>query len=232
MTLISGIAASLAVLLLRGGRGLAARRVPADAISNGDRPSGPTRRLAPLVVAACIGATMLVLVVGVVGALVAVVTVALLLATRLRRESSQSPDCALTIDLLAGCLAAGAAMPHAINAAVMAAPDALRGQLSTVARALATGAPPAEAWSVVLHMSGSMSSAARVCTRGIGSGAAIAAELHGIAARDRRRRRADRQQRINRASVWVVLPLGLCFLPAFVLVGVVPLVVGLLPTVR
>jgi tight adherence protein B len=31
--------------------------------------------------------------------------------------------------------------------------------------------------------------------------------------------------------VLVVLPLGLCFLPAFVLVAVVPMVVGLIPRV-
>jgi pilus assembly protein TadC len=40
------------------------------------------------------------------------------------------------------------------------------------------------------------------------------------------------QERVARASVWVVLPLGLCFLPAFVLVGVVPIVMGLLHTLH
>ena len=35
---------------------------------------------------------------------------------------------------------------------------------------------------------------------------------------------------VKRAGVLMVLPLTLCFLPAFVLVGVVPIVIGLLRT--
>jgi tight adherence protein B len=37
---------------------------------------------------------------------------------------------------------------------------------------------------------------------------------------------------VRRASVWLVVPLGLCFLPAFVLLAVVPLVIGLVPALR
>jgi hypothetical protein len=32
---------------------------------------------------------------------------------------------------------------------------------------------------------------------------------------------------VRRAGVWVLAPLGLCFLPAFVCLGVVPLVLGI-----
>ena len=117
-------------------------------------------------------------------------------------------------------------------AAACAAPIELRQSLSGVVSALRVGVPPQDAWSQVAGLSAAMAATARVCARGMGSGSAIAAELNGVAARERRRRRTARQQRINRASVWAVLPLGLCFLPAFVLVGVVPLVVGLLPIAR
>jgi hypothetical protein len=48
----------------------------------------------------------------------------------------------------------------------------------------------------------------------------------------RAQRRAAAQHRVRQASVWLVVPLGLCFLPAFILVAVVPLVVGLLPSLR
>ena len=45
---------------------------------------------------------------------------------------------------------------------------------------------------------------------------------------DLRQARHDRAaNRVRRAGVWVVLPLGCCFLPAFLLVTVVPLVVAL-----
>lgn len=227
LTLLAALAASSAFIVL-GARGASARRLTVEPMH-----SQPTRQRLPLLaVAACAGSTMLMLLVGVAGALVAVAAVALMLASRLRRTSARPLDCALTIDVLAGCLSAGAPMPEAIMAAACAAPFELRQGLSGVAQALTTGAPPQEAWSTVAGSSAAMAATARVCARGMGSGSAIAAELNSVAARERRRRRTGRQQRINRASVWAVLPLGLCFLPAFVLVGVVPLVAGLLPMAR
>jgi hypothetical protein len=60
------------------------------------------------------------------------------------------------------------------------------------------------------------------------AGPAAAPEISRAAERLRMRGNAEAQRRIARAGVWVVLPLGLCFLPAFVLVGVVPVAVGLL----
>jgi pilus assembly protein TadC len=32
---------------------------------------------------------------------------------------------------------------------------------------------------------------------------------------------------VHRAAVWVLAPLGLCFLPAFLCLGVLPLVLGI-----
>ena len=56
---------------------------------------------------------------------------------------------------------------------------------------------------------------------------AVAPALRALAAdcrADGPRRRPRR--RVRRAGVWVLAPLGLCFLPAFVCLGVVPLVLG------
>jgi pilus assembly protein TadC len=39
--------------------------------------------------------------------------------------------------------------------------------------------------------------------------------------------RGDVEAAVRRAGVWVLAPLGLCFLPAFVCLGVVPLVLGI-----
>ena len=41
------------------------------------------------------------------------------------------------------------------------------------------------------------------------------------------RDRARIERDVRRAGVWVLAPLGLCFLPAFVCLGVVPLVLGI-----
>jgi hypothetical protein len=48
--------------------------------------------------------------------------------------------------------------------------------------------------------------------------------VSGIAQAARSRRRAAGAAAARRAAVLATLPLGLCFLPAFVLLGVVPLV--------
>jgi hypothetical protein len=43
--------------------------------------------------------------------------------------------------------------------------------------------------------------------------------------------RARTEAAVRRAGVWVLAPLGLCFLPAFVCLGVAPLVLGIAGTV-
>jgi Flp pilus assembly protein TadB len=143
------------------------------------------------------------------------------------RRSADIGEVALAIDVLAGCLAAGATMPSALRAAAVAGSTELGRHLTAVAEALAEGANPASAWAACAELP-ALAPLARVCTRGLGTGASVAAELRASAARERQRRRAQLNQHVNRASVWAVLPLGTCFLPAFVLVGVVPLVLGLL----
>jgi Flp pilus assembly protein TadB len=232
MRLLAGLAAAFATFVVLSHPGSAAHRLPTTATSQVEVATAERRRLRGLISLAVVGALLLVGLVGVVGVVVAGVAGVLTIGLRLRRPSQPAVDSALTIDLLAGCLAAGAPMSRAIVAAAGASPESLRTPLAAVARSLETGAPPVAAWKAVGDVCPAMTKVARVCTRGMGSGSSIAAELSGIAARERRHRRTSRQQRINRASVWAVLPLGLCFLPAFILVGVVPIVIGLLTMSR
>ena len=58
------------------------------------------------------------------------------------------------------------------------------------------------------------------------SGAALTDVLVHLADDRRRALRTDAQAAAERAGIAIVLPLGACFLPAFVLVGVVPVVAG------
>jgi hypothetical protein len=60
----------------------------------------------------------------------------------------------------------------------------------------------------------------------------VAGDLRRFAGELRRSDTAERRGRAQRAAVWVVLPLGLCFLPAFLLLTVPPVVVALLPGLR
>ncbi|MHA7208669.1 type II secretion system F family protein [Arthrobacter sp. MDT1-65] len=61
------------------------------------------------------------------------------------------------------------------------------------------------------------------------TGAPSAALLHAHAAQLRRRRNREIDRKAAALGVQLVLPLGLCSLPAFICLGVVPVVLGLLP---
>lgn len=61
------------------------------------------------------------------------------------------------------------------------------------------------------------------------SGAKLAATLTRIGDRARQEAHAAAIAAARRAGVLAVAPLGLCFLPAFLLLGVVPVVIGSAP---
>jgi Flp pilus assembly protein TadB len=146
--------------------------------------------------------------------------------------SSPNPDdVPVVVDLISGCLAAGAAMPDALDAAAVAAGVPLRDACHKVAGALRAGLPPSDAWAPWLGDPW-LAPVARTAQRTAQTGAGAAEDLRRTSTRLRARRRSAAQHRVRQASVWLVIPLGLCFLPAFLLVSVVPLVVGLLPALR
>lgn len=60
------------------------------------------------------------------------------------------------------------------------------------------------------------------------TGAPTAHLLHSAAARARSQQRERAEERAAALGVKMVLPLGLCFLPAFIVLGVIPVVLGLL----
>lgn len=133
----------------------------------------------------------------------------------------------LALELMAAALSAGAPTGTAVVLAAQGAGPPLSRQLLEVASSLRLGAGADEAWRAarddpVLQPLG------RLAIRSASSGAAMAQACRDLAARQRQCRVADAEAAIKRAGVLAVLPLALCFLPAFVLVGVVPVVVGLL----
>lgn len=135
-------------------------------------------------------------------------------------------DLALATELLAACLTAGAGMPDALMTAASAAGPAAGDALQRAASALRMGEPVAAVWAAAARDCAPLADVSRACVRTTMTGAAVASELLRVAARHRADRSALRQRAIGRASVWMVLPLGACFLPAFVLVGVVPVLLA------
>lgn len=61
------------------------------------------------------------------------------------------------------------------------------------------------------------------------TGAPSASMLEASAEHARRQRRQDSARRAEELGVKMMLPLGVCFLPAFILVGIIPVVLSMLP---
>jgi pilus assembly protein TadC len=127
-------------------------------------------------------------------------------------------------DLLAVCLSAGLPLTGALTAVSAAVPGPLGRDLARVAALWRLGADAHRAWGEVAD---ELRPLARVLQRAAGSGAAAAPALTALAADCRALARADTEAAVRRAGIRVLLPLGLCFLPAFVCLGVVPLVLGI-----
>lgn len=129
-------------------------------------------------------------------------------------------------DLLAACLRGGLPVPVAVQAIAADLPDAAAAALRRSAELLALGADPVSAWVPALAEP-STADLARGARRSARSGAALASVAEGLAADVRSGADDVAEARAQRAAVAVTGPLGLCFLPAFLCVGVVPVVVGL-----
>lgn len=127
-------------------------------------------------------------------------------------------------DLLGVCLAAGVPVAGALGAVGQAVPGPLGAQLRTVAALYRLGADARRAWADV---PGELAGLGRVLVRAGESGAAVVPALRTLAADSRSTARADADAAVRRAGVWVLAPLGACFLPAFLCLGVVPLVIGI-----
>lgn len=133
----------------------------------------------------------------------------------------------LALELLAACLAGGAVPVVAVQAVADGVGGRCGTRLARVAGALLVGTPPQEAWRALGHDRGPAGAAARALARAAEGGAPVAVAVRRVASQARREQQAAAERRARRAGVLAVLPLGLCFLPAFLLLGVVPAVLGL-----
>jgi pilus assembly protein TadC len=127
-------------------------------------------------------------------------------------------------DLLGVCLGAGMPPAGALAAVGAAIPAPLGPVLHDVAALYRLGAAPRTAWADV---PGDLAALGRVLVRAGESGSAIVPALTSLAADARAAARARTDAAVRRAGIWVLAPLGLCFLPAFLCLGVVPLVLGI-----
>lgn len=228
LALAAAVLAAIAVTFAQPSASPARRRLTL-------KHAAPARSLPPTV--APLGAGLLVvwLVGGVTGWIGGAVVAGVLLrrsrdrtsADDRRRAARRALELPVAVDLLASCLLVGATTAHALHEVGRAVGGSIADDLQTVATAMDAGAGADEAWMLVEATD--LQSVASLVRRSSTTGAAVAPMLSMLAEQQRQQARLVALDAARTLGVRATGPLGLCFLPAFVLVAVVPLVVSLLP---
>lgn len=149
-------------------------------------------------------------------------------AARLEREALEQQLDGV-IELLAAALRAGSPLRVAVQLVAAVAPQPTGGFLERVGAGAAIGLTDAEAWSS-LGDHPLWGPIARDLMRDAESGAGVVDMLLRHSEDLRRARGARIERRARTVGVRSVLPLMCCFLPAFILVGVVPIIMGTIGT--
>lgn len=139
---------------------------------------------------------------------------------RQHRLVAQLPEC---LDLLSAALRAGVPLRAAATQVAGLVPEPSAAVLRGVLGHLQIGRSDAQAWAT-LRTHSVWGPAARDLARSADSGAGMAEALQAHAAEARTRRQASRELAARTVGVRSILPLVSCFLPAFILVGVLPII--------
>ena len=194
-------------------------------------PEGLRRHRVVLSSAAGVGATLVVggevgVVVGVLAALTAwrVLTRTEPAGDRRRRERLVA-GLPHVVDLMAASLSVGAAPATAVDQAARVVDPPMREELLMVTSRLGLGVDPVRVWTDVGRHP-QLGALGRCLARALDSGAPVGEAMQRLGNDLRRNARADVESHARAVGVKAAAPLGLCLLPAFVLVGIVPLVVA------
>lgn len=233
--LLSAVLAVAAVLLLVPSATRSRRLVGAADQAGSDGAVSPTRpvELMHLVSTAGAALAVLLLVPGVAGlALAAAVGGAVWWRSRSwesgavrRRRARLEAELPHVVDLMTAALAAGAAPTTALSLVADVVAPTMGEELRPWTTRLALGTDPVTVWSAMAAHP-ELGRLGATLRRSAESGAPVADALMRLSEDLRSRRRAAVEERVRQVEVRAAVPLGVCLLPSFVLVGVVPLVAG------
>jgi Flp pilus assembly protein TadB len=144
-----------------------------------------------------------------------------------RRREAVRRDLPHLVTLLGSALSGGAAPGAGVTLVCQALPGPAAARLEPLAARLALGADPAQVWTT-LSSDAELGPLGRSLARAHASGMPVVAAVERLGDDLARRARAEVEDRARAVGVKAAVPLGLCLLPAFVLIGIVPLVAGLL----
>ncbi len=144
---------------------------------------------------------------------------------RIRRQVRR--DLPHLVDLLAAALRGGATPGAGVRMACGALPGPAADRLSGVTERLELGVDPERVWASLAD-DPDLAPLGRALARSHRTGAGVVATIEQLADELGRSARAHVEERARAVGVRAALPLGLCLLPSFLLLGIVPLVVGML----
>ena len=145
-------------------------------------------------------------------------------ARRRRELAGQLPQ---LCDLLAVGLEAGLPLRRAVEVLAAVLPGPVAGLLALIDAQVRLGVDEARVWAEIAEEEPALGPLGREVARTVESGVALAATLRALGAEVRREALAAAEVRAKRVGVRTVLPLMICFLPAFLLLGVLPIIGGL-----
>lgn len=146
-------------------------------------------------------------------------------AAHRRRREALLAALPLGVDLLSACLSAGRPPADSVRVVAQAMHGPLGEELTVLAARLSLGADPVGVWRGV-DAAHPLAPLARVMARSLETGAPASEGLTRLADDLRREQRSAVDKAARSVGVRATAPLGLCFLPAFVLIGIVPAVVS------
>ncbi len=147
-----------------------------------------------------------------------------------RREREEvARDLPHFVDLLACALRSGAAPSAALATVAAACPGATAHRVEGVLARLRLGLDPAQVWTQVAG-DDALAPLGRTLARAETTGSSVAEAVERLADDLERDALAAVEDRARAVGVKAAVPLGLCLLPAFLLIGIVPTVAGLLTT--
>ncbi|MGN6722782.1 MAG: type II secretion system F family protein [Marmoricola sp.] len=206
-----------------------------SAKSRGETADRSPLRLWRLPLAVLAGGAGWAFVGGVAGVIAAVVLVPLAWRTlsnargpaAVERERRLVADYALVVELLALALSAGADIDSALRMVAAAVGDPWESRLALPLNALDVGQSPAEVWAE-LERDPTTTGLGRALSRSHATGVPVSDAMRRLATDLRESADLAAHAYARTIEVRAAAPLGVCFLPAFVLLGVVPLVAGVL----
>lgn len=147
-------------------------------------------------------------------------------ATVRRARERAARDLPHLVGLMGAGLRAGAPPGPALAAACAALPGDAADALAPATARLALGVDPVTVWSELAGVPG-VAVLGRTLARAHHTGASVRGTVEALADQLAEQARSGAEDRARAVGVRAALPLGLCLLPAFLLLGVVPVVAGL-----